>query len=120
VKLPFPFVEVDLRMHGAASGGPIAVSGRGVVAVNCAELVPVGPAWGVQIQCLQDAFVDRCILAGETEPRRVGFAELVARGVVTARDFAPDTVPPDPGYIVRLDTVPVAAPKPRLSIDQYF
>ena len=120
VKVSFPFVEVDFRIHGAASGGPIVGPDRCVVAVNSAELVPVGPAWGAQIRCLQDAFLERCILAGESEPRRVGFAELVSRGVVTAHDFAPGTVPSDPGYTVRLDTVPIASPGPRLlSVDVY-
>jgi hypothetical protein len=37
VMIPFPYLEVDCRIHGAASGGPICTSGGNVVGVNCTE-----------------------------------------------------------------------------------
>ena len=61
----FPFIEVDCRIHGAASGGPIALQAGRVVAVNCTEMTSTdapGPGYGAQIRCLNDAFIDDAAL----------------------------------------------------------
>jgi hypothetical protein len=85
----------------------------GVIGVNCTENQPDGPATAAQIRCLQDAFIEDALLSRETEPRRVTFAELVATGAVTARDFAPTAIPYQSGHVVRLD-VPITAEAPTL------
>ena len=115
VMIPFPYMQVDFRIHGAASGGPIISAGGGVIGVNCTENAPDGPGFGVQIRCLQDAFIDDSVLFGETVPRRITFAELVSAGVVTARHFVAGTIPCCVGHVVSFDA-PIAARGPHLEL----
>jgi hypothetical protein len=116
--IPFPYVEVDCRIHGAASGGPIALNGGGVVAVNCTEMTRAadpGPGYGCRIQCLRDAFIDDAALANEDEFRRVAFDELVRSGCIDIPDYVPrDPEQPLSGSLVRLDQVPPTAPPPQI------
>ena len=115
VMIPFPYLQVDFRIHGAASGGPIATAGDAVIGVNCTENAPDGPGFGAQIRCLQDAFIEDGLLSGDIAPRRVTFAEFVSAGVVTARDFVAGAIPPQPGRVVRFD-LPITARGPRLQL----
>jgi hypothetical protein len=77
---------------------------------------PDGPGVVAQIRCLQDSFIDNAVLLGETLERRVTFAELVAAGAVTARQYAANAVPPQTGHLVRLDAVPITARGPALEM----
>jgi hypothetical protein len=93
VMVPFPYVEVDFRIHGAASGGPILFDGR-AVGINCTEWPenldhPPGPGFGAQTSCLVDAFLDNIILPSETSPRRVTFDELVRAGCLNVESYSP-------------------------------
>jgi Trypsin-like peptidase domain len=118
--VPFPYLEVDCRIHGAASGGPIAQVGGRVVGVNCTELAPLDcpPAgWGAQIRCLQDAFIDDASLSGEN-PRRVTFDELVHAGCINVANYVASGRPPTSSPPVRLDQVLVTAPRPQISFVQ--
>ena len=119
VMIPYPYLQVGFRIHGAASGGPIAAPEGAVIGVNCTENAPDGPGFGAQIRCLQDAFIDDALLFGETAPCRVTFAELVSAGVVTARGFVYGAIPPQPGRVVRLDA-PISARGPRLKVTMTF
>lgn len=123
VILPFPYLSVDCRIHGAASGGPIVVSGGKVVGVNCTELTndqSPGPGYGVQIQCLRDAFIDDAMLINDSSPRRITFEELVDANCIRVDDFiGRSACPPAGGFSVRLDQIPVTAPRPRISLVQY-
>jgi hypothetical protein len=112
--VPYPYLHVGIHIHPGASGGPVAVSGEGVVGVNCRYMDPDGPGTAAQIRCLQDSSLDHAVLIGETEERRVTFAEFVAKGAITARGFSDNSVPAQPGRIVRLDVVPISAPGPSL------
>ena len=116
VLVPYPYMNVGCHIHAAASGGPVAIQGVGVVGVNCRFMDPDGPGVVVQIRCLQDAFLDNMILLGEDRERRVTFTELVGAGAVTARHFAINVVPTQNGRLVRLDTMPVVSPGPTLEI----
>lgn len=117
--IPFPYPQVDFRIHGGASGGPIAATEGAVMGVNCTENAPDGPGIGAHIRCLQDAFIYDAVLFGETAPRRVTFAEFVAAGVVTARDFVSGAISSQPGRVVRLDA-PITARGPRLELTMHF
>lgn len=117
--MPFPYMQVDCRIHGAASGGPIVGPDGAVTGVNCTEYAPDGPGFGAQIRCLQDAFIDDALLSGEIVPRRVTFAELVAASVVKAEHFAPGTIPSQSGRVVRLDMA-ITARGPRLVLTTAF
>ena len=119
VMVPYPYMQVGFRIHGAASGGPILGPERAVIGVNCTENMPDGPGFGAQIRCLQDAFLDNGRLCGEAQPRRVTFAELVSAGVVTARDYLPNTILPQPGRLVQLD-IPITARGPSLELGMAF
>jgi hypothetical protein len=109
VLMPFPFIEVDCRIHGAASGGPLLSGDRSphVVGVNCTEYVAVeaelaGPAFCVQSRCLADAYFDNFVLPGERRPRPVTFDEMVTAGIVNIEDYVPnDSCRPRQGRIVR-------------------
>ncbi|WP_144441235.1 trypsin-like peptidase domain-containing protein [Bradyrhizobium sp. CCGE-LA001] len=124
VMLPFPYIEVDFRIHGAASGGPI-ISGSYVVGINCTELQanldhPSGPAFGVQSHCLADAFLDNVVLPLESSPRRVTFNELVCSGVVNVHGYsAPNETASQKGHLVDL-TMAATVPLPRIELQQYF
>ena len=111
--VPYPYMHVGFRIHGAASGGPVT-SGGGVVGVNCRFMDPDGPGVVAQIRTLQDSYIDNAVLGGETVERRVTFGELVAAGWVTARHYTPDTVPKQPGHLTRFDVIPISAPGPAL------
>jgi Trypsin-like peptidase domain len=123
--MPFPYLEVDCRIHGGASGGPIIANGRNVVGINCRELAenidhPPGPGFGAQIRCLRDAFIDDAMLLGESIARRVAFDELVRAGCVGVEDYvASDRDQPSSGFLVRLDEIPATAPHPEISFFQY-
>jgi hypothetical protein len=116
ILVPYPYMHVGCHIHAAASGGPVAIQGVGVVGVNCRFMDPDGPGVVVQIRCLQDAFIDNMILLGEDRERRVTFTELVGAGAVTARHFAANVVPTQNGRLVRLDTMPVVVPGPTLKM----
>ena len=115
VLVPYPYMQVSFKIHGAASGGPVA-SGNAVVGVNCRFMKPDGPGVAVQIRTLQDSFIDDAVLLGETVQRRVTFAELVEAGALTARGFVGDSVPKQAGRLVRFDRVPASAPGPGLEM----
>jgi hypothetical protein len=114
VMIPHPYLQSDIRSYGGASGGPIFGSDGTVVGVNCRWLEPEGPGFGVQIQCLQGAFIDDAILAGEQVPRRVTFTELVSAGIVDVTGFTTASTNTHAGRLVRLDTVPITARGPNI------
>jgi hypothetical protein len=120
VMVPFPYLQVDFRIHGAASGGPIVV-GSHVVGINCTEYPenldhPPGPGFGVQSRCLGKAFVEDVVLPEETAARRVTFDELVGAGCIKVVGHAPrDPNLPTCGSIVKLD-MPVVAEVPAVEV----
>jgi ethanolamine utilization protein EutA (predicted chaperonin) len=122
--MPFSYLEVDCRIHGAASGGPMAAVAGRVVGVNCTELAktldhPPGPAFGAQISCLKDSFIDDAALPGETGTRRVTFDELVRAGCIDVTDYvARNPNEKLSGSIIRLD-MPITARHPGVSFVQY-
>jgi hypothetical protein len=118
----FPYLEVDFRIHGAASGGPI-LSGPHVVGINCTEYRnldhPPGPGFGVQSRCLADAFLDNIVLLDETAPRRVTFDELVRAGVINVDGYAPrNPAAPSRGSLVHIDIAPTAK-TPAIEYEMY-
>lgn len=116
VMIPFPYLEADCRIHGAASGGPIAEMGGRVSGVNCTEWEthPPGPGYGAQIRCLRDAFIDDAVLPGEKGARRVSFDELVRAGFIDIKDYVARTSDePLSGSLVPLDGVLPTAAHPR-------
>jgi hypothetical protein len=123
VMAPFPYLQVDFRIHGAASGGPI-LSGTHVVGINCTEYPmnidhPPGPGFGVQSRCLADAFLDDVVLPDETAPRRVPFDELVRAGCINVACYTPrNPEQPVRGMLVRLDMPPTAKP-PAIELEFY-
>jgi hypothetical protein len=126
IMIPFPYLSVDCRIHGGASGGPIIVNGGNVVGINCTELArtadhPPGPAFGAQIRCLKDAYIDDAMLLGERIARRVAFDELTRSGCIRIEQYvARDHDEPLSGSLVRLDEVPTTAPHPEVVFTQYF
>jgi hypothetical protein len=93
VRMPFPYLQVDFRIHGAASGGPIFSDGR-VVAVNCSEWPenidhPPGPGFGAQTRCLKDAFIEDVVPLDGGCPRRMTFDELVRTGSISVANYVP-------------------------------
>ncbi len=125
VIIPFPYIEVDCRIHGAASGGPICISAGNVVGINCTELAknidhPPGPGFGVQVECLRDAFIDDAIMPGEDTARRVTFDELVRAGCIEITDYVVrDRYELYYGTLARLDMIPATAPHPQISFIHY-
>lgn len=124
VMLPFPYIEVDFRIHGAASGGPI-ICGSYIVGINCTEWPenldhPPGPGFGVQSLCLADAFLDNVVLPSESSPRRVTFNELVCAGVINVQGYsAPSETALEKGQLVDM-TMAATVPFPRVELEQYF
>jgi hypothetical protein len=124
VMIPFPYIEVDFRIHGAASGGPI-LSGSYAVGVNCTEWPqnsdqPFGPGFGAQSCCLIDAFLDNIILPSETSPRRVTFDELVRSGCINIENYSPPNANrPLRGKLVGLN-MPTSTSPPAIEVEQYF
>jgi Trypsin-like peptidase domain len=124
VMISFPYLCVDCRIHGAASGGPIVVNDGKVVGINCTEFTndqSPGPGYGVQVQCLKGAYIDDAMLADDSSPRRVTFDELVRANCIRVDDFVSmenDSV--STGILVRLDKIPVTAPRPRTSLVQSY
>lgn len=117
VMLPFPYFQVDARIHGAASGGPMQV-GNFVAGINCMELVgnPPGPAYATQSRCVGEAFFDDVCLPGESQPRRVTFDELVAARALNVAGYKPR--PPgssESGRLVHF-SIHATAPAPNLTI----
>lgn len=124
VVMPFPYLQVDFRIHGAASGGPIFNDDGRVVGVNCTEWPdnidhPVGPGFGAQIRCLKDAFIDDVVPLEGGCPRRMTFDELVRSGSISVADYLPrDADAPLSGSVLRLD-MPTAAKPPEIEVTQY-
>jgi hypothetical protein len=124
VMVPFPYIEVNFRIHGAASGGPI-ISGSNVVGINCTEWPenldhPPGPGYGAQSCCLTSAYLDNIVLPNERVPRRVTFDELVRAGALNVARYSPPT---DAGLLrgQLIDlTMPASTPYPRIELEQYF
>jgi hypothetical protein len=122
VRIPFPYLQVDFRIHGAASGGPI-LSDSYVVGINCSEYVnidhPPGPGFGTQSRCLADAFLDHVVLPTENVPRRVTFDELVRAGCINVDNYVSRN-PNEPlrGTLIQFD-VPTTAPPPAIEIEMY-
>ena len=121
VMVPYPYLQVDFRIHGAASGGPILSYGH-AIGVNCTEWPenidhPPGPGFGAQSRCLADAFLEDVVLPTETIPRRVTFDELVRAGCIDIESYTP-RVSDEPlrGRTVRLD-MPATAPHPAIEIE---
>lgn len=122
VMLPFPYLQVNFRMHGGTSGGPIIANGR-VIGVNCSEYAPMGEempiAFGTQIRCLKDAFLDDVIPLGQEVARRVSFDELVRTGSIAVEGYEPrDEGLPLQGCIIRMD-LPATAPAPQVGFEIY-
>ena len=115
MNLPFPYLNVDFRIHGGASGGPVLHDGS-VVGVNCSEIHPSGPGYGTQIRCLQDAVLNNVILPGEKSGRTVRFTDLVQTGWVSASNFKPDAISRQAGTVVRLGQVLPQAVPPMLEL----
>jgi hypothetical protein len=123
VVMPFPFIQVDCRIHGAASGGPLLSGDRlsDVVAINCTEYVadgdnPAGPAFGVQSKCLAEAYLEDLALPGETRPRLVTFDEMVSARIVNIANYQPrDPDRPRQGRVVR-PNMRYTAPLPSVEV----
>jgi hypothetical protein len=119
VMVPYPYFYADYRIHGGSSGGPVFLQGSGVYGVNCTELKPHGPGFGAQVRCLQDAFIEENLSSDEQAPRRVTFAELVSGGVLTVTGFTPGSIAPQPGRLVRFDTILPTARGPDMEFVVY-
>jgi hypothetical protein len=123
VVMPFPYIQVDFRMHGATSGGPIISDGR-VIGVNCTEYAPYDDqdeplAFGTQIRCLQDAYLESVIPLNEEKPRRVSFDELVRTGSMNVEHYLPrEASEPFSGSVLRLD-LPYTAQRPQVGFAVY-
>lgn len=123
VVMPFPYLQVDFRMHGATSGGPMISDGK-VIGVNCTEYEPFEAqdqplAFGAQIRCLRDAYLEDVIPLNEETPRRMSFDELVRAGAISVAQYLPrETSEPFSGSITRLD-LPYTAPRPHVSFEVY-
>jgi hypothetical protein len=123
VRMPFPYLQVDLRIHGAASGGPILWGGH-VVGINCSEYNnidhPPGPAFGTQSCCLADAFLDDIVLPTESSPRRVTFDELVRAGCINVVGHATNgNRRPAKGTLISLANMLPTAAAPAIEIAIY-
>jgi len=124
VRMPFPYLQVDFRIHGAASGGPIFSDGR-VIAVNCSEWPenidhPPGPGFGAQIRCLKDAFIDDVVLSDADCPHHITFDELVRTGSINVANYVSrDANAPLFGSVLRLD-MPATAKRPEVEVSLYF
>lgn len=123
VRMPFPYLQVDLRIHGAASGGPITSNG-GVVGVNCSEYTnidfPPGPAFGTQSQCLVGAFLDNIVLPGENKPRRVDFEELVRAGCINCSGYLPAEAKAQRTGMLVESSMPISASPPSIELAFYY
>ncbi len=123
IMMPFPFIQVSCRIHGAASGGPM-LAGANVVGINCTEYVQndghvAGPAFVAQSRCLSDAFLEDFVLPGENDPRIVTFDEMVRARVVNVSDYIPsDANRMRCGRIVR-PHMPYTAPLPAVDVQVY-
>jgi len=121
--MPFPYLQVGFRIHGAASGGPI-LSGGHVIGINCTELQenidhPPGPGFGAQSRCVDGAFLDQIVLPGESTPRCVTFDELVRAGCINVANYTLRNPSDQPkGKLVQLH-MRVTAPLPAIEIEAY-
>ena len=115
-KMPHPCMQINFRIHGAASGGPVVGEDGFVIGINCTEWVPDGPGFVAQICCLQDAFIEDAALCKNKPPGKVTFRELISAGATVVRDYVPYTRNSYPGHVIRLDNVPVIAQAPSLDI----
>lgn len=119
VLIPFPYMQVDFRIHGAASGGPVFGNEGHVVAVNCSELAPHGPAFVTQIRCLQDAFLDNVLAENGAPAARITFTQLVEGGEISVVDFEPKNLTGQHGSLLRLDDVLPSAAAPIVEIGTF-
>jgi hypothetical protein len=123
VVMPFPYLQTNFRMHAATSGGPIISDGR-VIGVNCTEYEPQSVqdrplAFGTQIRCLRDGFLDSVIPLSEEVPRRMSFDEFVRTGSIDVEHYVPrDMSEPLSGSLIRLD-LPYTAPPPKIGFEIY-
>ena len=123
IMMPFPYIQVDCRIHGAASDGPM-LAGAIVVGVNCTEYVQdedhaAGPAFVAQTRCLSDAFLEDFVLPGEDRPRLVTFDEMVRACVVNVAGYVSrDANRSRNGRIVR-PLMSYAAPQPAVDVQVY-
>jgi hypothetical protein len=118
VLVPYAYMHVDFRIHGAASGGPVVGPNGSVIGVNCRYMEPNGPGVTAQIRCLEGAYIDDVVLTREDTPRRITFSELVSAGAVKVTDYVPSAVAPQTGHTLRF-TLPVTAPAPSLQMTLY-
>jgi hypothetical protein len=123
VMVPFPFIQVSTRIHGAASGGPV-IAGSHVVGINCTEYVadvdhPAGPGFGAQSRCLTDAFLDDVVLPGESVSRRVTFHDLARAGCLSIADHAGATATGEPCGRLVFPHMPPTAARPALEVETY-
>lgn len=114
--IPFPFLQVNCRMHGGASGGPIICNGY-VVGINCTEYAGSGPAYGTQSSCLAAAFLDGVALPGEVMPRQVTFDELVRTGCINVQSYQLRGGQEQSGTILKFERF-TTAPLPAIEIAQ--
>jgi hypothetical protein len=114
VLVPYPYMYVDFRIHGAASGGPV-VSGEAVVGINCRYMEPDGPGVIGQICNLHEAFLDDVILWGESTSRRVSFPELVKAGAIKVSGYEGNLASRQKGELVRLDEILPSAQAPAIT-----
>jgi hypothetical protein len=119
VLVPYPYLEISCRIHGAASGGPVVGPERTVVGVNARYMEPDGPGTAVQMIALKDAYLDDELIDGDGAPRRVTFAEYVERGILKVDGELPYSVHLDGGDCVTLGMQP-SAPAFALEVNQYF
>jgi hypothetical protein len=122
VMLPFPYMQVDFRMHGGTSGGPILADGK-VIGVNCTEYAPMDQeaalAFGTQIRCLRDAFLDDVIPLDQETSRRMSFDELVRTGTISIEGYVGrDENIPLQGATIRMN-MPATAPAPQVGFVIY-
>lgn len=116
VIMPVPYLRTDFRMHAAASGGPIWQPWGGVVGINCSEYGPE-IAYGIQIRCLEDSFIDDAVPRGEEHARRVTLAELVRSERIKVDAFADAANPRLSGTLVCLDQMAPIRTRNALSLD---
>jgi hypothetical protein len=117
---PYPYLQSTIHSHSAASGGPLINNNGRIIGVNCRWLKPDGPESGIQIRCLQDAFLYDMVLDGDEAPRKVTFNELVLRGIIPVESYSTSAIIYQPGKVVRLDSIPITAESPTLQNNIYM
>jgi hypothetical protein len=84
--IPHPHYEVDFRIHGAASGGPVFGPSGHAIGVNIREMVGIGsgPAYVTSISLLEGAFIENasltnCRYTWQSDICRVGRSRCYSR-----------------------------------------